>query len=50
VIPADDKHNARLLISQIVLETLESLKLKPLVATKERVRELKEIRKVLGKK
>jgi PPK2 family polyphosphate:nucleotide phosphotransferase len=49
VVPADDKHNARLIISQIVLETLKSLKLKPPEPTKERLKELKAIRKVLEK-
>ena len=50
VIPADDKYNARLIISQVVMDTLQSLKLKPPVATKERVKELKEIRRQLEKK
>ena len=48
-IPADDKHNARLLISQIVLNTLRSLKLKPPEPTRERQKELKAIRKLLKK-
>jgi PPK2 family polyphosphate:nucleotide phosphotransferase len=49
VVPADDKHNARLIISQIVLDTLNSLKLKFPEVTKERRKELKEIRKLLEK-
>jgi PPK2 family polyphosphate:nucleotide phosphotransferase len=47
VIPADDKPNARLIISQAVLNTLKSLKLKPPEATEERKKELQAIRKLL---
>ncbi len=50
VIPADDKLNARLIISQIVMDTLKGLKLKPPQVTKERQKELKEIRRQLEKK
>jgi PPK2 family polyphosphate:nucleotide phosphotransferase len=49
VIPADDKPNARLIISQVVLDTLQSLKLKPPQATEERKKELRAIRKLLEK-
>jgi PPK2 family polyphosphate:nucleotide phosphotransferase len=49
VIPADDKPNARLIISQVVLDTLKSLKLKPPEATEERKKELQAIRKLLEK-
>ncbi|HTR42619.1 MAG TPA: ADP-polyphosphate phosphotransferase [Pseudomonadales bacterium] len=49
VIPADDKPNARLIISQVVLDTLKSFKLKPPEATAERKKELQEIRKLLEK-
>ena len=49
VVPADDKPNARLIISQILLNTLRSLDLKPPQVTKERVTELQEIRKLLEK-
>jgi len=49
VVPADDKPNARLIISQILLDTLKSFKLKPPEATKERHRELEKIRKLLEK-
>jgi hypothetical protein len=49
VVPADDKPNARLIISQVVLDTLQRLKLKPPEPTKERQKELVKIRKVLGK-
>lgn len=47
VVPADDKHNARLIISQVVLDTLNSLKLKFPKATREREKELEEIQKEL---
>jgi PPK2 family polyphosphate:nucleotide phosphotransferase len=47
VIPADDKQNARLIISQIVLDTLKSLKLKFPETTKDRQKELQAIRKML---
>ena len=49
VVPADDKLNARLIISQVVMETLKSLKLKPPEATEERKKELQAIRKLLEK-
>jgi PPK2 family polyphosphate:nucleotide phosphotransferase len=49
VIPADDKHNARLIISQVVLNTLKDLKLKPPEVTEERRKELQGIRKSLEK-
>jgi PPK2 family polyphosphate:nucleotide phosphotransferase len=49
VVPADDKPNARLIISQAVLDTLKSLKLRPPEATEERQKELKGIRKLLEK-
>lgn len=47
--PADDKHNARLIVSQIVLDALQGLKLSyPAVSTARR-QELKTIRKQLKK-
>jgi PPK2 family polyphosphate:nucleotide phosphotransferase len=49
IVPADDKPNARLIISQIVLNTLKDLKLKPPKATAERQKELQGIRKLLEK-
>jgi PPK2 family polyphosphate:nucleotide phosphotransferase len=49
VVPADDKHNARLIISQVVLNTLKDLKLKPPEVTDGRLKELKAIRKLLKK-
>jgi len=47
IVPADDKHNARLIISQIVLDTLESLPLKYPKADKSRIKELQSLRRQL---
>jgi PPK2 family polyphosphate:nucleotide phosphotransferase len=49
VVPADDKENARLIISQIVLDTLEKLKMSYPEPGKERRKELQSIRKQLAK-
>jgi PPK2 family polyphosphate:nucleotide phosphotransferase len=49
VIPADDKENARLIVSQIVLDTLNELKMAYPKTTAKRRQELKAIRKVLKK-
>ena len=40
VVPADDKENARLIVSQIVLDTLEALDMSYPKTTEERQREL----------
>jgi hypothetical protein len=49
VIPADDKENARLIVSRIVLDGLNELKMAyPKTTTKRRL-ELKSIRKLLTK-
>ena len=48
VVPADDKENARLITSQIVLETLEELKMSYPKTTAEREQELKSIRQQLS--
>ena len=48
VVPADDKLNARLIISQIVLDTLASLKLTYPEPTSDRRAELRSIRKSLS--
>ncbi len=48
-VPADDKQNARLIVSQIVLDTLNDLKLAYPKTTAKRRRELKAIRKLLEK-
>ncbi len=44
VVPADDKKNARLIVSQIVLDTLTELKMAYPKTTAKRRRELKAIR------
>jgi len=49
VVPADDKRNARLIVSQIVLDTLNELKMAYPRATAKRRRELKSIRRLLAK-
>jgi polyphosphate kinase 2 (PPK2 family) len=48
VIPADDKENARLIVSQIVLDTFGELKMAYPKTTAKRRRELKSIRKLLA--
>jgi PPK2 family polyphosphate:nucleotide phosphotransferase len=50
VVPADDKENARLIVSQIVLDTLEGLKITYPKTTAKRRRELQSIRKRLKKR
>jgi polyphosphate kinase 2 (PPK2 family) len=50
IIPADDKPNARLILSKVILEELESLKMSSLQPGAERRRELQKIRKLLAKK
>ncbi len=47
VVPADDKDNARLIVSQIFLDTLSSLKLSYPAVTPQRRRELLDIRQSL---
>jgi PPK2 family polyphosphate:nucleotide phosphotransferase len=47
VVPADDKENARLIVSQIILDSLNGLKLAYPKTTAKRRRELKEIRRQL---
>ena len=47
IVPADDKENARLIISEIILETLRSLKLTYPKPSPEQREELKAIRKQL---
>jgi PPK2 family polyphosphate:nucleotide phosphotransferase len=49
VIPADDKENARLIVSQLVLDTLADLKMAYPKTTKKRRLELESIRKLLTK-
>ena len=47
VVPAADKENARLIVSKILLDTIEELKLVYSETTKERRAELSAIRKQL---
>jgi hypothetical protein len=49
VVPADDKENARLIVSQIVLDTLNALKMAYPRTTAKRRQELNSIRKLLTK-
>ena len=49
VVPADDKLNARLVISGIILDVVGQLRMEYPKASKERVRELRVIRKTLTK-
>jgi len=49
IVPADDKENARLIVSQIVLDTFEGLKMTYPKTTEERRQELQSIRKRLEK-
>ena len=48
-IPADDKKNARLIISQVIVDELKNLKMKPIKTTPQRRQELRAIRKQLSK-
>jgi hypothetical protein len=49
VVPADDKLNARLIISSIVLETLKELKMSYPKSDAKRMKELQSLRKLLAK-
>jgi PPK2 family polyphosphate:nucleotide phosphotransferase len=49
VVPADDKPNAQLIISKIVLETMNTLKMSYPEPDEEHLKELKAIRKLLEK-
>ena len=49
VVPADDKENARLAVSQIVLDAFHEMKMAYPKTTAKRERELKSIRKLLAK-
>jgi len=50
IVPADDKENARLVVSQIVLDSLADLKMAYPKTTGKRLLELQAIRKLLTKK
>ena len=47
VVPADDKKNARLIISRVIVSTLEGLKLKYPPVNAQRRRRLQAIRRTL---
>ena len=49
IVPADDRENARLIVSQIVLDTFNDLKMAYPATTAKRRRELKSIRRLLTK-
>jgi PPK2 family polyphosphate:nucleotide phosphotransferase len=49
VVPADDKANARLFVSRIIVDTLAGLKMSYPELSKARLRELREIRKQLAR-
>jgi PPK2 family polyphosphate:nucleotide phosphotransferase len=49
VVPADDKLNARLIISQVVLDTLKGLKMEYPRPDKLRLKELQSLKKLLAK-
>jgi PPK2 family polyphosphate:nucleotide phosphotransferase len=49
VIPADDKYNARLIMSRVVIDVLKELKMRYPKMTAARLAELRAIRKQLGK-
>ncbi|THD48083.1 MAG: polyphosphate kinase 2 family protein [Bradyrhizobium sp.] len=49
VVPADDKRNARLIVSQLVINALDDMKLAPPPVDEARKRELKTIREALTK-
>jgi polyphosphate kinase 2 (PPK2 family) len=49
VVPADDKENTRLIVSQVVLDTFEGLKMTAPKANSKRRQELQSIRKRLAK-
>ncbi len=48
MVPADDKDNARLIVSQILIDTFGGLDMAYPVASAERVHQLKAIRKQLA--
>ena len=48
-VPADDKENARLIVSQVIVEALESLKMRYPQTSDARKRELQQIRRRLEK-
>jgi hypothetical protein len=49
VVPADDKANTRLIVSRIIVDTMEGLKMTYPISNAARRRELQSIRKRLAK-
>jgi hypothetical protein len=49
VVPADDKENSRLIVSQVVLDTFAELKMAYPKTTPKRSKEMKSIRRLLTK-
>jgi hypothetical protein len=49
VVPADDKRNARLIVSKVIIEALRAMKLRYPIINEARLRELQAIRKQLAK-
>ncbi|HVV48357.1 MAG TPA: ADP-polyphosphate phosphotransferase [Polyangia bacterium] len=49
VVPADDKKNARLMVSQVIVETLAAMKMRYPTLSEARLRELRAIRRQLAK-
>jgi PPK2 family polyphosphate:nucleotide phosphotransferase len=49
IVPADDKLNARLIISRVIIETLDSLRMSFPETDKQKRRELQKIRRALAK-
>jgi hypothetical protein len=49
VVPADDKKNARLIVSRVIVETLAKLKMSYPASSPARLRELRGIRRRLAK-
>jgi hypothetical protein len=49
VVPADNKNNARLIVSRIIVDTLTALKLAYPKPTPARLRELRSIRRALAR-
>ena len=49
VVPADDKTNARMIVSQIILDTFEGMNINYPKLSAKKLKELREIRKLLAK-
>ena len=48
IVPADDKENARLIVSQVILDAMDDLKMAYPTVNAERRKELQRLRKDLG--